>query len=41
MYPEDILAHAYALVKSNQGAPGSQPFWLPDPSIHNPANCSQ
>jgi hypothetical protein len=22
MYREDILAHAYALVKSNQGAPG-------------------
>src|SRR5436305_7919821 len=29
IYREDILAHAYALVKSNQGAPGvdGQSFW--------------
>src|SRR5207245_3278350 len=29
MYREDILAHAYALAKSNQGAPGvdGQSFW--------------
>jgi hypothetical protein len=29
MYREDILAHAYALVKSNAGAPGvdNQSFW--------------
>src|ERR1700687_391518 len=29
MYREDILAHAYALAKSNQGAPGvdRQSFW--------------
>ena len=29
MYREDILAHAYALAKSNQGAPGvdGQTFW--------------
>src|SRR5260370_32335448 len=29
MYREDILAHAYALVKSKQGAPGvvGQTFW--------------
>src|ERR1700680_169616 len=29
MYREDILAHAYALVKSHQGAPGvdGQTFW--------------
>src|SRR5205085_4155876 len=29
MYREDILAHAYALVKSNHGAPGvdGQNFW--------------
>src|SRR5712692_293473 len=29
MYREDLLAHAYALAKSNQGAPGvdGQTFW--------------
>ena len=29
MYREDLLAHAYALAKSNQGAPGGdgQSFW--------------
>src|ERR1017187_6809689 len=29
MYREDILAHAYSLAKSNQGAPGvdGQSFW--------------
>src|SRR2546423_6417051 len=29
IYREDILAHAYALAKSNQGAPGvdGQSFW--------------
>jgi RNA-directed DNA polymerase len=25
MYREDILAHAYALAKSNQGAPSAEP----------------